>query len=291
MTVLTIAEKASLIGPLEYSLLKFLFEKRDNYEYVTPEILERELNLKPSEASYAIEKLKTLRLIKWVTEKGQHLMALNFSGTDILAIKTLYRLNILKSLGVTIGEGKESLVSFGYNFNDEVVAVKFHRIGLSSFKNYRKKRGITQKLSYISLSILNAKKEFDALQCVSTNYGNVPKPLGYAYNAIVMEYVEGRTLYQTDPELVDKPEEILDSILSTARIAYKYCDNMVHGDLSPYNVLFSLNEHKAYVIDWPQWQKGNVELLKRDLNNILTYFKKKYNVNMELDQAINYVMG
>ncbi len=291
MAILTLAEKASLVGPVEYSVLKFLFENRLNYEYIYPELIVSQLNLKMSELSFVIEKLKTLNLIRWKLLRGKQAIAVNFSGTDVLAIKALYRSKVLKSLGITIGEGKESIVNYGYNFDDDTVIVKFHRVGVSSFKNFRKKRGIKEKLDYISLSVYNAKKEYEALECVHKNYGSVPKPYGYAYNTIVMEYIEGKPLYQIDPELIENPKEVLEEILSTVRIAYEYCDNMIHGDLSPYNVLYSVTNKKAYVIDWPQWSKNNTESLKQDLINILTYFKKKYNIDLELSQAFNYVMG
>ena len=287
MAILTLAEKASLIGPLDYTALKLIFKNSSNYEYVPYSVLLEESGLLNRELDETLTKLYNLRLIskeKVTKEPGYRL---TFTGLDILAIKKLYTDKVLKNLGIVIGEGKESNVYFGYNFSDEVIIVKFHRVGKTSYKNIRKIRGIPYKKSWIEITVENAEREYEALKCVSDNYGNVPKPYGYAYNAVAMEYIQGNELYRAS--LFD-PESALQDILSTIRIAYNYCNKIVHGDLSEYNVIIN-NEGKAYVIDWPQWQRDNEDLLLRDLTNILYYFHKKYDIYKSLDDVINYVKG
>jgi len=287
MTVLTLAEKASLIGPLDYKALKTIYENSNKYDYIPYSVLLEELGLLNRELDETLTKLYNLRLLskdKVTRELGYKL---TFSGLDILAIKKLYTNKVLKSLGIIIGEGKESNVYFGYNFSDETIVVKFHRVGKTSYKNIRKIRGIRYKEDWIKLTVENAEREYEALKCVSDNYGNVPKPYGIAYNTVVMEYIQGNELYRAN---LSDPESTFQDILSTIRIAYNYCDKTVHGDLSEYNVIVN-EEGKAYIIDWPQWQKNNEELLLRDLTNIIYYFNKKYDIYKSLDDIINYIKG
>lgn len=287
MVILTLAEKAALVGPLDYKVLKTIYRESNNYEYIPYSMLIEKLGLLNRELDETLAKLYNLRLVSKQKISKEFGYRLTFAGLDILAIKKLYSDKILKRLGIVVGEGKESNVYFGYNFSDEVIIVKFHRVGKTSYKNIRKIRGITYKKSWIEITVENAKREYEALKCISDNYGNVPKPYGYAYNAVVMEYIQGNELYRT--ELSD-PESVLQEILSTIRIAYNYCEKTIHGDLSEYNVIIG-EEGKAYVIDWPQWQKDNEDLLLRDLTNILYYFNKKYGIYKSLDDIINYVKG
>ena len=287
MTVLTLAEKASLIGPLDYKALKTIYENSNNYDYIPYSVLLEDLGLLNRELDETLTKLYNLRLLSKEKVTKEFGYRLTFAGLDILAIKKLYTNKILKSLGIIIGEGKESNVYFGYNFSDETVVVKFHRIGKTSYKNIRKIRGIRYKEDWIKLTVDNANREYEALKCISENYGSVPKPYGIAYNAVVMEYIQGNELYRSN---LPDPEATLQEILSTIRIAYNYCNNIVHGDLSEYNVIVN-EEGKAYVIDWPQWQRDNEDLLLRDLTNILYYFHKKYDIYKSLDDIINYIKG
>lgn len=286
MAILTLAEKASLIGPLDYKVLKTIYDLQSTHEYIPFSKINERIGLLERELNTVLLKLYNLRLLSKEKIRNEFAYRLTFSGLDVLAIKKLYTNNVLKSLGIIVGEGKESNVYFGYDFSDNTIIVKFHRIGKNSYKNIRKIRGIIEKEDWIRLTVENAEREYKALQCISQNYGNVPKPLGYAYNAIAMEFIEGTELYRST---IDDAEQVLNDILSTVRIAYKYC-GLIHGDLSEYNVIVN-KENKAYVIDWPQWQTNNDELLERDLVNIIYYFNKKYNVYKELEEVIKYIKG
>lgn len=287
MTTLTLAERASLIGPLDYKVLKTVYELSESYEYIPFSVISEEIGLLDKELNEILLKLYDLRLLSRERVLKELGYRITFSGLDILSIKKLYSSNIVKKLGIIIGEGKESNVYFGYNFSDDTVVVKFHRIGKSSYKNIRKIRGIKNKENWIRLTVKNAEKEYEALKCLSNNYGSVPKPYGQAYNAIVMEYVEGQELYKSD---IVNPEEILEEILSTIRISYNYCNKLAHGDLSEYNILIT-NDGKPLIIDWPQWTKDNDEILMRDVVNILYYFNKKYGIYKDVNQVINYIKG
>ncbi|MEM0174310.1 MAG: RIO1 family regulatory kinase/ATPase [Sulfolobaceae archaeon] len=284
MRVTTLAEKVALIMPNDYKVLKILYELRTRYERVPLDVIKASSKMSENELKDSILKLTKLRLIYKYTN-GIVGYRLNFSGLDVLATKTLASSNIIKSLGIIIGEGKESNVYFAKTSEDLTVVVKYHRIGRSSFKNAKRLRNFKGK-DWISISVENARREYEALKCISENGGNVPKVYGYAYNAVVMDYIEGREITELN---LENPEDALNDIFATLRIAYKYCDCIIHGDLSPYNVLYDINENKIFIIDWSQAQKNNIDMLVRDIQNILKYFKKKYNINRDLNEIINYI--
>ncbi|MEM0374471.1 MAG: RIO1 family regulatory kinase/ATPase [Sulfolobales archaeon] len=284
MRVTTLAEKVALIMPNDYKVLKILYELRTRYERVPLDVIKASSKMSENELKDSILKLTKLRLIYKYTN-GIVGYRLNFSGLDVLATKTLASSNIIKSLGIIIGEGKESNVYFAKTSEDLTVVVKYHRIGRSSFKNAKRLRNFKGK-DWISISVENARREYEALKCISENGGNVPKVYGYAYNAVVMDYIEGREITELN---LENPEDALNDIFATLRIAYKYCDCIIHGDLSPYNVLYDINENKIFIIDWQQAQKNNIDMLVRDIQNILKYFKKKYNINRDLNEIINYI--
>ncbi|AWR97328.1 serine/threonine protein kinase [Acidianus sulfidivorans JP7] len=286
MPSLTLAEKASLVTPSEYLILKVLIELRDKYDYVNEDLIKSRLSFTDSEFITSITKLLNIRAISQDRIQGKRAYRLTFNGLDILAIKMLYVNKIVKRLGLIIGEGKESNVYYGYDFDENIIAIKFHRVGKTSYKNARKLRGYKEKKSWITITLDNAKNEYSALKCLNSNYGLVPKPLGYSFNAVAMEYIDGISLIKSE---VSNPKKVLDNILGTIRIAYTNC-GIVHGDLSPYNIILD-KEETPYIIDWPQSKRDNLELLNRDLNIILTFFKNKYNIMEDINEILDFVKG
>lgn len=68
---------------------------------------------------------------------------------------------------------------------------------------------------------------------------------------------------------------------------------IVHADLSEFNVMTTGDEIK--IIDWPQAvdtiHPNAVELLKRDLHNILEFFARRHSIKRELEEALAIVMS
>ncbi|BCU70398.1 RIO1 family regulatory kinase/ATPase [Stygiolobus caldivivus] len=286
MPSLTLAERASLVGPLDYKVLKTIYSLHRNHEWIRTSELVEETGLSLRELQPVLVKLYDLRLLSKQIVTGEHSYRITFTALDILAIKKLYVDKVLKSLGIVIGVGKESEVYMGYNFSDEPVVVKFHRVGKRSYKNIRKIRNISKNKDWSIISVENAEKEYHALSCIKKNYGYVPEPFSNAYNAVVMELVEGNELYRSE---LDDPRGVLDQIISTVRIAYNEC-KMIHGDLSEYNVL--VRDNTAYVIDWPQWSStDNEDLLVRDIDHILAYFIKRYGIEENTEKILEYIKG
>ena len=56
-----------------------------------------------------------------------------------------------------------------------------------------------------------------------------------------------------------------------------------------------MEDGKCVIIDWPQWiETGHPNadaILTRDIDNILTFFKRKYQVKYDPEDAIQCVTG
>jgi len=247
--------------------------------------------LSEKETKYRLERLNALGLIyRWT---GPYMgYVLNMAGYDCLAINALVKAGILESLGKPLGVGKESDVYDALTQNGERVAVKFHRLGRTSFRQTRRLRGYLlnrRHASWLYQSRLAAEREIEALRLVYPCGVSVPKPVGHNRHVVVMGMIDGECLFRI-AELTN-PKAILSEILENVRKAYIEAD-VIHGDLSEFNVVLTHNWN-VLIIDWPQFIRTdhpNAEMiLKRDLWNILKFFRRKFGVTKDLDEALSYV--
>jgi len=171
--------------------------------------------------------------------------------------------------------------------------VKFHRLGRTSFKQTKRKRGYVTKYTYTPdwhhQSRIATKKEYKALEILYPKGVAVPKPIKQNRHVLVMSMIEGAELYHY-PELPN-PQAVLNEILVNIRKAYRDA-HIIHVDLSPYNIILQPNQH-ILIIDWPQYittkHPNAQQLLKRDLQNVLRFFQRKHKLKTKLKEAITYI--
>jgi len=122
--------------------------------------------------------------------------------------------------------------------------------------------------------------EMEALSKLHKAGINVPKPILSSGSAILMEYIGDQ--YQIANQLKDeKLFELKTKYLFKKIISYiqqMFDLNIVHGDLSAYNILVWKN--KPVIIDFPQYIDPNInsqgfDILYRDVANICNFFEKK----------------
>jgi len=257
-----------------------------------PDII-RLSGLAEKEVKYRLERLSSFGLLyRWI---GPYVgYALNMAGYDCLALNALVKAGILESLGKPLGVGKESDVYDALTQSGERVAVKFHRLGRISFRQTRRLRGYLldrRHASWLYQSRLAAEREMEALKLVYPCGVSVPKPIGHNRHVVVMGIIEGECLYRITE--LPNPEETLDEILENVRKAYIGA-GVIHGDLSEFNVIINPDWH-ILIIDWPQYARTshpNADmLLKRDIWNILKFFKRKFGISRSLEEIIKYVRG
>jgi len=293
MSAVSIAVRAfRKLEPEDLQLLEAIEQHMRNYEYAPKDAIQNKSGLSFSEINYRLPNLTKKRLLKgW---QGKYLgYRLTTAGHDTLAINALVKADIIEAFGKSLGVGKESDVYNALTPDEKQVALKFHRIGRTSFKKTKIKRNYTVKYSYTPdwhhQSRISAKKEYIALKLLYSKGVAVPEPIKQTRHVLVMDMIEGAELYNY-PELPDA-QTILNEILVNIRKTYQDV-NMIHGDLSPYNIILQPNRH-ILIIDWPQnvstKHPNAKELLERDIQNVLTFFQRKYGLEHGLKDAVTYV--
>ncbi|MCD6088566.1 serine/threonine protein kinase [Candidatus Bathyarchaeota archaeon] len=292
MSSVDIAVKTlSQLEPEDFRVLMIIEVDMSRHRYVPEDDILRLSGFSRKQIKYRLDRLSKFGLIyRWV---GSYIgYALSTAGYDCLAMNALVKANVIEAFGKPLGVGKESDVFDALTPNGRRVAVKFHRLGRISFRQTRRLRGYIadrRHISWLYQSRLAAEREFEALKMVYPEGVSVPEPIGHNRHVVVMGFIEGAELYRV-PE-VPNPDAVLDEILENVRIAYKKA-GVIHADLSEFNVVLNPDFH-ILIIDWPQFvtvDHPNAEaLLKRDVKNILTFFKKRFNVKRDINEALESI--
>ncbi len=268
-----------VLDGVESAMRVFDWVPVDNLPYYT--------RLPPAEVGYRIGRLSKHKLVQ---RKTVHYVGyrLTYAGYDALSINTLVRRNVIKSFGSKVGVGKESDIYDAERETGEIVIVKFHREG-TTFRRVKRSRGYfgqTERCSWMLTSRLAAQREFEALTSLYDSVV-VPKPIAHNRHVIVMSFLNGRELGST---MLENPATVLENIIVQVKSAYDR--GVIHADLSEYNVIVCATE-KVALIDWPQWVPASHpnadELLFRDIDNILSYFARKYQIKKRTEDVVVYI--
>lgn len=259
-------------------------------EYVTVNNIRFYSRYPMEETLFRLKKVHKADLIIRNTSQYDISYTLNSIGYDILALHTLVEKNIISQLGPLVGKGKESDVYSCMDDDENIYVLKIYRMGRTSFKNIKKFRDLIGKrthLSWLYVNRLAAKKEYEALKIVYTLKLNTPKPIGYNRHIVAMEYLRGKELaYFKD---INKPAKLFNKIIRQVRIIYQKL-GMIHGDLGEFNIIVDEKGH-ILIIDWVQWVPDShpnaKQLLRRDIENVCNYFKKKFNIESSVDEILS----
>jgi RIO kinase 2 len=280
------------LEPEDLSLLQAIEQQMKNYEYAPKDAIQKQAELPLSEIDYRLPTLTKKGLLQG--RRGKYVgYGLTTAGHDTLAINALVKADVIEAFGKPLGVGKESDVYDALTPDGRRVALKFHRVGRTSFKKTKLKRNYTVKYSYTpdwhQQSKIAAKKEYIALKLLYPKGVAVPEPIKQTLHVLVMGMIEGAELYHYS-ELPDA-QATYNEILVNVRRAYRDA-HIIHGDLSPFNIIFQPSQH-ILIIDWPQNVSTNHpnanELIERDLRNVLTFFQRKHELKKRLEDALAYV--
>ena len=280
------------LEPEDLQILQAIEQQMKNYEHAPADAISNQAELPLSEIDYRLPILIKKGLVQgW---RGQYTgYSLTTAGHDTLAINALVKADVIEAFGKPLGVGKESDVYDALTPDERRLALKFHRLGRTSFKKTKQKRNYTIKYSYTPdwhhQSRIAAKKEYTALKLLYPKGVAVPEPIKRTRHVLVMDMIEGAELYHY-PELPDA-QAVYNEILVNVKRAYRDA-HIIHGDLSPFNIILQPNQH-ILIIDWPQnvstKHPNAKELLERDLRNVLTFFKRKHGIKDKLKDALTYV--
>jgi RIO kinase 2 len=288
------AEKAAglllELEPEEYRVLQAIELGMASFSFVPMDELQKYAKMPQREIEFRLGALNRKDLIYRQSDPYPGYI-LNYTGYDLLALNALSKADILNSLGRPIGVGKEADILDAITDNGERVAVKFHRLGRTSFRETRKKRGYIERRGHASWhyqSRLAAEKEFGVQSRVHDWGVATPQPVRQNRHVIVMGYIDGYNL--NDVARLDDPDGFLDDILMNVRETFRA--GVIHADLSEYNIVVQ-KDGTILLIDWPQaveTEHANAEsLLERDVRNVLRFFQRKFRLDRSLEATLEYI--
>lgn len=220
---------------------------------------------------------------------------MSFSPTsraiEVLALHDYVRRDLLSALGAIIAKGKESDVYEALNDEGGLYALKFFKLGRTSFTRVRKKRFLdkSEMRSWITMNYEAAKREYTALRKLEGLSESFPRAVAYNRSTVLFEQLSGVRLSQR-PELVDA-SALLVEVLAAARTAH--AAGLVNGDLSEYNIL--TDGSRAWLIDWPQAvptsHPNAGDLVSHDVLSVVRFFRRAYGTATDEQTAVAFVMG
>lgn len=275
----------------DFRVLHIIEAGMAKHEYVPTEQIRDFAKVPLERITFTLGKLHKLGLIYQI--RGAYTgHTLNYAGYDCLAINNLVKEGVISSFGQSLGVGKEADVYDALSPEGKRIAIKFHRLGRISFRQTRRKRGYAREhSSWLFQSHIAADREFQAMKLVYQYGVSIPEPISHNRHIIAMGMIEGAQLVKYKD--IGKAQKVLREILRNIKKTYLKAQ-LIHGDLSEYNIILKPDGH-ILIIDWPQAVKTDhanaSELLERDLKNVLTYFNRKFNVELALKEACEYVIG
>lgn len=284
------AEKFKKVSKLKWKALDAIFKNMWDYKFVPAEVIAKTAGIDPDKIEGLLKSLKDEKLVenKYTEYLGS---AFTFLGLSLYSLWRLVRSDKVSMLGKKMGEGKESVIYNCYSEKFGECVLKFHKVGYTSFKKVKEKRDYGT-LHFTVLMVRSARNEFRALKKLY-GYVSVPKPYDWEGNAILMELIDAKELFRVR---LENPKDVLDMILE--EIKKMFSQGVVHGDLSQYNIL--VNPEGIWFIDFPQYidldeleseHERNManEILRRDVENVLNYFKKSYGIEKDIEEVLAYI--
>lgn len=219
---------------------------------------------------------------------------------DYPTMKTLSQLindGYLQTLDFCISTGKEANVFHGTAPDGSSLAVKIYRVNTTTFRSHleylwgdrrfdpggRSERDVISMWASKELRNLERFRQADLL---------VPEPVTVENNVVVMEFVgedEKRAPMLKDVELED-PWDGYHALVDFVETAWQEAE-LVHGDLSPYNVLVRpphlvvIDVAQAIVKDHPR----AAELLERDVENVADHFRSR-GIDPDEDELVDRLL-
>ena len=272
--VKNVAGRMADLEPADFYLLSGVEQGMRFSKWVNAEKLPEFAGLDDEETDYRIDRCADRELIerKTIQYEGYRL---TFEGYDALALHTFAERETIDGVGAPLGVGKESDVYEVSSYRP--LALKFHREGYTQFREVDQAREYTADNDHVSwfyTARQAAEREYERLEELYPTV-SVPQPIDQNRHAIVMGKLPGPELDKTKLT-AGQVVPVLDLVVREAAAAYRV--GFVHADLSEYNV--AVGDDGVVVFDWPQAvptdHPNADELLARDVDNVVSYFQRKY---------------
>lgn len=224
-----------------------------------------------------------------------------FDNRTMLRIGKLFSKGIIASMEFIIARGKEAdvyLADAGERVGEDFAALKIFRLENARFQKRMKYIEGDPRFGKVKGNIFAVvsewcKKEYANLLAAEIAGVHAPRPYGFSGNALAMEFIgkEGKPAQTLRQQKVENPEAVLNAILEDARRLYR--NELVHADLSEYNIL--MLGKVPYMIDFGQAvhikHPDSMRFLKRDVFNILAYFRKHYEIEKDETKELSKIIS
>lgn len=282
------AENVNNLHKFEIKILKTIEYLHRRYQWIPYDDIKSSTGFSDGELNFRIGHLLEMDMLRF-HKAPYDAYSLSYTGYDSLALIALKKNGTVHSLGQMFAVGKESEVYEAIGIG--MLVIKFHHVGQRSFQSVRRNRAYLpyeKHCPWVYASHLSARQEYEVITRLKDQV-KVPLPVGLNRNALVESMVMGANLNQVR---LEDPEPVLEMILDEVKKAYEL--DVIHADLSEYNIMIN-EEGEITLIDWPQWIPADHpnadEILKRDLDNVINYFRRKYGVQREVAEVLYRVIG
>jgi RIO kinase 2 len=218
--------------------------------------------------------------------------ALTKEAVEAMALRDYVKRDLIFALGAVIAKGKESDVYETLTEEGSPLALKFYKLGRTSFTKVRKKRfreGAEMR-SWMTANYEAAKREYTALKKLEGLSPVFPRAVAFNRSTVLLEELSGVRLSQR-PELED-PEVAARTVIESIKKAFLVA-GLVNADLSEFNILTT--GAALWLIDWPQAVGASHpncrELLEHDVTTVVRFFRKAYGVELDEKKALLFATG
>lgn len=264
--------------------------ERASTGYGTPDIgrLSRMSRLPLDRVRFATDALERRGLAR---RKGAGYV-LTKAGVEMMALKDYVKKDLVFALGAVIAKGKESDVYEALTEEGGTYALKFYKIGRTSFTSVRKKRAREAAAfqSWMTANYDAAKREYRALRKLEGLSPVFPRAVAFSRSTVLLQEISGVRL--SNRPYIEDPGSVLRTVVDSVRTAYQRA-KLINADLSEYNIL--TNGASVWLIDWPQAVEEShpnaAELLAHDIRSVVTFFNRAYGVGLDFGTVLDYVCG
>lgn len=287
-SVQSVAKLIKVLEADDHKILGALSSVISHHKFLNREQLAVSAKMHRDTIDFRISRLRGFRLISSNSE-GTHLL---MAGMDAVALKKFVDRSIIEGLGMPIGVGKESDVFEAITGDRQTRAIKFFRIGRTSFRQVKRKRSFVDDRyshDWLLTNIQAAETEYAILHKLQHKGVAIPTPHFRWLHAIVMSRINGVKLVESKD--LQNPRQALFDILRDVRIAYEH--HVINCDLSEYNIMVD-TDNRPWIIDWPQSvsrshpNAGN--LVKRDISNVVSFFNRRFHLEISNTDALRRVL-
>lgn len=192
-----------------------------------------------------------------------------------LASKGYFDNNTLSPIKI----GKEANIFSAKKKDGTKIIIKIYRINTADFNrmfDLLKRDPRFPKLTKNKRKIVNswASREYKNLHKARDAGVSVPTPYLIKENILLMEFIGDEQPAKQLKDEFPEDDKFLNNVITNMKKLYKA--NLVHGDLSQFNIL--IHHDEPVFIDFSQTMEMNTiysdEMLERDIRNIAIFFNK-----------------